>query len=639
MSLSEIKNKLYQRGKDEEPSQLSRTGFDPRFAPMDIAKKSFSKEDAWITEAEQSRLAKRKIWRTGFIIAGSLVLFILLLWGFFKFRQASFSQDRVEVSLSGPQEAMSGKSLTYAIKYKNNNRATLKNAVLKINFPKNFIPENNLGFSPEGSSSVVLNLGDIAGKKEGAVEFKGKIFSPKGALIYLKAEINYTPSSLGGQFVSQSQLSVAVQSSPVKLEMSAPQNLANGDAIDYQINYQNDGEKEIARMKVAMEYPEGFVFSKAEPLNSEGNNFWDIGTLVPGQSGKIVVSGKLSGERNYIRTAKAYIGVMDGEDFVIYDEENTATQIISSPLIIRQAVNGQDNLNVNLGELLRFEIKFRNDGEIGLRDVIITEKLEGEALDYASLKLERGGAFDSNSKIITWKASDFSDLEKFDPGQEGSIKFGIKVKNSLPIEKSSDKNFIISSIAKIDSQDVPTPMEANKIISGNRMDMKINSRVTLETAGYYYDSVIENSGPIPPQVGKETTYAIHWKISNAMNDLSEAKVEAVIPTGATVTEIKNPENAVLHYTFNERTNNLVWEIGNMEAGTGMLNSPREVVFQVKINPSPNQIGSPVNLVDETIFSAKDLFTGEEIRFSGSKKTTSLREDTKLERNYKVQPAN
>jgi hypothetical protein len=639
MSLCEIKNKLYKRENDEKLSELGRTGFDPRFAPMDIAKKSFSKEDAWIAEAEQSRLAKRKIWKTGFIIAGGLVLFILLLWGFFKFRQTAFSQDRVGVSISGSQEVMSGKSLTYEIKYKNNNRATLKGAVLKVGFPKNFIPENNPGFSPEGISSSVLSLGDIAGKKEGVVEFKGKVFSPKGALIYLKAEINYTPSSLNGQFIAQNQLSVSVQSSPVKLEISAPQNLANDDAIDYQINYQNDGEKEIAGMKIKMEYPEGFVFSKADPLNSEGNNFWHIGTLAPGQNGKIVISGKLSGVRNYTRTAKAYIGVIDEGDFVIYDEENISTQIIGSPLIIRQAVNGQDSLNVNLGELLRFEIKFRNDGEIGLRDVIVTEKLEGDALDYASLKLEKGGAFDSNSRIITWKASDFSELEKLDPGQEGSIKFYVKVKNSLPIEKNSDKNFIISSIAKIDSRDVPTPIEANKIISGNRMDAKVNSKVTLETVGYYYDSIIENSGPIPPEVGKETTYAIHWKVSNALNDLSDAKIEAVIPTGATVTEIKNPADAALHYTFNERTNNLVWEIGNIEAGTGLLNSPREVVFQVKIKPSPNQINLPVELLDETIFSAKDLFTGEEIKFSGNKKTTNLKEDTKLEGRYKVIPAN
>jgi len=637
MSLYEIKNKLYKREKNEKPPQLGQTGFDPRFAPIDIARKSFSKEDAWIVEAEQSRLAKRKIWRTGFTIAGGLILFILLLLGFLKFRQTSFSQDRVEVSLSGPQETLSGKSLTYEIKYKNNNRTTLKNAILKISFPKNFIPENNPEFSPEGAGSLTLNLGNIAGKKEGAVEFKGKIFSPKGSLIYLKAEINYTPSSLGGQFISQNQLSVAVQSSPVKLEISAPQNLANDDAIDYQISYQNNGEKEITGMKVKMEYPEGFVFTKAEPLNSEGNDFWRIGTLAPGQNGKIVISGKLSGVRNYIRTAKAYIGIMDGEDFVIYDEENIETRIIGSPLIIRQVVNGRDNLNVNLGELLRFEIRFRNDGEIGLRDVIITEKLEGEALDYASLKLEKG-AFNPDSKIITWKASDYEDLKKFEPGQEGLVKFSVKIKESLPIEKSSDKNFIISSLAKIDSQDVPTFIEENKIISGNRMDMKINSEIVLETTGYYYDSVIENYGPIPPEVGKETTYAIHWKISNALNDLSEAKVKAVIPTGATVTEMKNPQDAVLHYTFNERTNNLVWEIGNIESGAGILNSPREVVFQVKIKPSPEQVSLVVNLVGETVFSAKDLFTGEEIRFFGNKKTTSLKEDAKLEKNYKVQPA-
>lgn len=638
MSLSEIKNKLYQRGREEKLSQLGRTGFDPRFAAMDIAKKSFSKEDTWISETEQSKLAKRKTWKIGFIIAGSLVLFILLLWGFFKFRQTSFSQDRVEVSLSGSQEALSGKILNYKIQYKNNNRATLKNAVLRVNFPKNFIPENNPGFSMEGSNSSVLNLGNIAGRKEGEIDFEGKIFSPKGSLIYLRAEISYMPSSLDGQFTSQGQISVFVQSSPVKLEMSAPQNLANDDAIDYQIDYQNNGEKEIEGMKVKIEYPEGFVFSKADPLNSEGSNFWYIGTLLPRQSGKIVISGKLSGVRNTIRTAKAYIGIMDEEEFVIYDEEDALTQISGSPLIIRQVVNGRDNLNVNLGELLSFEIKFKNDGNIGLRDVIITEKLEGESLDYASLKLEKG-SFDSDTKMITWKASDYVDLKEFEPGQEGVIRFAIKVKNSLLIEKSSDKNFIISSIAKIDSPDIPTPIEINKIISGNRMDMKVNSGIALETAGYYFDSTIENFGPVPPEVGKETTYTIHWKIFNAMNDLGEAKVEAIIPTGVTIMKVKDFEDANLQYTFNERNHTLIWKIGNMESGAGILNSPREMVFQVKIKPSPNQVDLKVNLLDETIFSAKDFFTGEEIKFYGNKKTTSLGEDTQLKGRYKVIPAN
>ena len=638
MSLYDIKNKLYKREKDENLSQLGQTGFDPRFAPMDIAKKSFSKEDAWVTEAEQTRLARRKIWKTGFFIAAGLVLFIGLLVGFFKFRQASFSQDRVTAALSGPQEAMSGKSLTYAIKYKNDNRSALKNAVLKISFPKNFIPENNPGFNSEGASSMVFNMGDIAGRQEGSVDFNGKIFSPKGALVYLKTEISYTPASLGGQFMAQNQLSVSVQSSPVKLEINAPQNLANGDAIDYQINYQNDGEKEMSGMKVKMEYPEGFVFSKADSLNSEGNNFWRIETLASGQSGRIVVSGKLSGERGYVRTAKAYIGMTDGEDFVIYDEESAATEITGSPLAISQLINGRDNLNINLGELLKFEIKFRNDGEIGLRDVIITEKLEGAALDFASLKLDEG-AFDSNSGMITWKASDYEILRRFEPGQESSIKFNIKVKTTLPIEKSSDKNFIISSLAKIDSPDVPTSIEANKIISGNRMDMKINSRVALETTGYFYDSVIENFGPIPPQVGKETTYAIHWKIFNVSNDVSDAKVEATIPTGATVTDIRSPADAKLNYIFNDRTNSLVWEIGNIESGTGVLNSPREVVFQIKIKPAPNQIGSPIDLLGETTLSGKDLFTGEELKVSGIRKTTNLREDVKLEGRYKVVPVN
>lgn len=635
MSLQDVKNKLYKEKKDEETFRLGETRFDPRFAPSDQAKENFSREDVWIVQKEEIRKARIKFLKRTLIFSGGVLLFIFLIAGFLKFRQMAFDQERVRVLVEGPQEVPSGRSLSYEIKYKNENRATLENASLKISFPKNFVPEDNPGFKMEGTTASVLELGNIAGKKEGKITFKGKIFSPKGSLLYLQAGISYTPSNLNSQFTSQNQLSVTVKSSPVILEITAPQNLAKGDAIDYQINYRNEGEKEIEEMRIKMDYPEGFTFSKVSPENLEGENPWSVGKLAPGQSGKIIVSGKLTGERDYIRTAKAYIGVVQEGEFVVYDEENVVTKIVGSPLAISQWVNGRENLNINFGETLRFEIRFRNEGEIGLRDVIVTEKLEGEALDWASLRLENGG-FDSNSKIITWKAGDLSLLKKLEPGQEGKIKFTINVKNSPPIKEKSDKNFVVSSLAKIDSPDVPTPLATNKIIAGNQMDLKVNSRISLDTQGYFYDQWLENSGPLPPQVGKETTYAIHWKIFNASNELSDARVEAIIPTGATVVDFRSKEGEELHYNFNERTNMLVWEIGKVAPGVGFLSSSQEVVFQIKIKPSPSQVGSYVELLKENTFIAQDLFTQEELRFSGKEKSTFLQEDMKLKmEDYKV----
>jgi len=53
--------------------------------------------------------------------------------------------------------------------------------------------------------------------------------------------------------------------------------------------------------------------------------------------------------------------------------------------------------------------------------------------------------------------------------------------------------------------------------------------------------------------------------------------------------------------YNERTNQIVWDAGNINAGTGVLTPPREVIFQVETTPQANQVGAPVDLVNESDF--------------------------------------
>jgi len=124
-----------------------------------------------------------------------------------------------------------------------------------------------------------------------------------------------------------------------------------------------------------MEYPDGFTFSKSKPVVSEGENVWYIGRLSAGQEGKIVVSGKLEGEKDNVKHSKVYVGEMIDGQFVAQNEEKTETIIGSSPLAISQTANGLKKLSVNAGETLQFKIEYKNEGTTGFSDVIITEKL------------------------------------------------------------------------------------------------------------------------------------------------------------------------------------------------------------------------------------------------------------------------
>lgn len=157
--------------------------------------------------------------------------------------------------------------------------------------------------------------------------------------------------------------------------------------------------------------------------------------------------------------------------------------------------------------------------------------------------------------------------------------------------------------------------------------MKLNSKIILETKGFYHDAQIPNAGPIPPRVGQETTYTLHWKAMNVSNDINNVTVTANIPTNTVMTGKIFPADARLNY--NERTNSISWNIGKMDAGEGVLNGAPEVAFQVRIKPSPDQFEQSVGLLGISTLNAKDLFSGENLTITNDAKTINLFEDKTL----------
>jgi len=631
MSLSEIKNKLYSKERDENLSQHGQNEFDIQAA---IKKDPLAVPAGDVWEKRNTGLGgeQKKALRIGAWVVVGIVILTLAVFGMYRYMQSAFSEEGITTKIDGPSNASSGKLLTYEISYTNNNRVALSGAILRITYPESFKPGENSNFKVEGQTSGVFTIGNISGNSSGKVILNGNVYSPKGTLMYIKTDLIYTPSNFNSQFDAKNQLGVNVDTSPIDLEILAPQKISSGDSVDYQISYTNTGKEDFNNIKVRVDYPDTFVFSRANPITSEGSNTWYIGHLAAGQSGKIVASGKLEGNRDEVKNVKAYIGTSDQTKFIGYSEEQASTTIFVSPIEISQLVNGLNNYITKSGEVLMFHIKYKNNGNIDLRNVILNEKIDSPILDYASLVLKKG-AFDPNSHVITWKGVDDPSLKNLAIGQSGEVDFSIKTKDVIPISTTNDKNYVISATAKIDSPDVQTPIDSNKVVSGNNMDIKLDSKLVLDMKGYYNDTTIPNSGPIPPKVGTPTTFTIHWKAVNVSNDVSDARVTATLPTGVTMTGKVSPDDG--KFTYNSRDNSLVWDIGNISAGTGILNAPLEVAFQVQVTPSLNQLDNEVTLVNPVIFSAKDLFTSNNLSVSTGKKSTILIEDAGIGTNYKV----
>jgi hypothetical protein len=634
MSLKETEKKIYQREEDPSSGLKEKRALDSNAAKeVPFAASSFEvqnleqKKEVWIKGQEEKKEKRNKLIKKISIVLGAVVVVAGIVWAALYIRKTAFSDQQVKVSISGPEKVKSGEAVSFDIDYQNLNRASLLGAVMYINYSENFKPAGNLQFESEGPSSSKYNIGDIAGKTNGKVTIQGKFFGASDALVYLEVKLEYKPSTFNSTFATKANSSVFISSSPLVIEANGPQNAASGNAVSYLVTYQNTGQEDFNDLKVKADFPEGFTFSNSEPLAAQGNNVWYVGNLTAGQSGQVKINGTVEGSRDEQKTAKFSIGEIGSDNaFISYGEAQSALKIIGSPIVLNETVNGKkSDVFVNARDNISFKIGYQNTGAIGLRDVVLSVEANSPILDYSRIDVQNGKVeFDEEKKILTWKASEIPDFKTLAPNGQGEISFSIPVKEVIPVSGPKDKNFSFSAIARMDSPDIPTPEGANKVVASNAVNVKLNSKLLVSLQGFFNDPDIAGSGPIPLKVGQETTFTLHLKVANISNDVTDAKVAMTLSPGVKWKNNFLPKEASTN--FNDRTNELDWNIGSLAAGTGTAGDPKELIFQVGVVPSQNQVGDFASLVAQSIFSAKDSFTAQPLETKIGPKESNLTED-------------
>lgn len=277
------------------------------------------------------------------------------------------------------------------------------------------------------------------------------------------------------------------------------------------------------------------------------------------------------------------IGYFGGDGkFVAYGSSEQMTRMVIPPLAITQTINGKSDITVNAGDSLNFVVKYQNNGDIGLRDAIVTMKLDSDVLDYRQLSRE-SGSYDVTNHTLIWKASDIPGLARLNPGDSGSITFTIPVLNPIP-SGVSGKNFSLQTTAKIDSPDIPTPSGENKIIASNTLLTKVNSAVAIDFFLAQNDPVLAGHGPIPPVAGQETLYTLKFRLSNEYNDVNNAKLTISLPSSSRYQKRFVPDTDSV--TWNERT--MSW--CHLATYKALRGKKQELLFQVAVTPDVALIG-------------------------------------------------
>ena len=187
-----------------------------------------------------------------------------------------------------------------------------------------------------------------------------------------------------------------------------------------------------------------------------------------------------------------------------------------------------------------------------------------------------------------------------------------------------DKNFSFILEAEVSGYESKPSGQRELVKSIATKEVRIASRAELESQLLYSSGPFSNSGSLPPEVGKATTYTVVWSLSNYYNDISDVVVRASLPSYIKWIGAVSPSSEnVSHYSS---TNEVVWRIETVDSATGVINPKKEMAFQVSFVPSTSQIGDVAEIAGRASFEAEDDFTGFILRdLSGVLYTNSINE--------------
>src|SRR5207237_128879 len=118
-----------------------------------------------------------------------------------------------------------------------------------------------------------------------------------------------------------------------------------------------------------------------------------------------------------------------------------------------------------------------------------------------------------------------------------------------------------------------------------------------------------------------TTYTVTWTLTNTTNDLKNGVVSTTLPPSVTWRGEFSPTSEKI--SFNPDTKTVSWNVGNIGAGTGFTNSPRQVSFKVALTPSINQVSTVPPLTSDIRASAIDTYTESPLSVTVSGLTTQF----------------
>lgn len=562
-------------------------------------------------------------WLLKFLL-GALVFFLLSVGISFYIvtnNRNVVSASNVKLELQGSQLVRSGEQFNLQVMVFNRNRQDLEQVEVVVTYPTGTRRSDNT------AKELLTDRQQIGALKSGVTisrVFPAVLVGEQNSQKEIKVTVKYHVPGSNAEFKKEDNYLLTISSSPLSLKMNLPDEVNAGSEFSFDIDIVSNAEATLKNLLLTIAYPPGFKFIEASTKAVADNNLWQLGDLVPGEKRHLSIKGYLAGQAEDLKAFRLQIGPAAIDDdrqlAVAYQDAFEMTTIKKSFLSISGLVNNQSAEVVTVADgVVRLRLNWSNNTNEEITDARLELTFTGQSLDPTSVKVT-DAYYQSDNNLIYWDKNTYPLLAKLTPGSSGSTEVEFSYRDQLSGKLLLNPEIVWQ--AKLSAWRRPTGSSPESFSSSIEKKIRFISKVNLSSQVSYQGGVFQPSGPLPPRANQETTYTISYKLTNSVNNLKNVRLMGRLPAGVKWLNQVSPVGANISYDDSDRL--LTWAMDSVPAGTGYLNEPETVYFQLALTPSLSQVGSMANLIEALQFSATDSFTEQNISRSFGALTTDLR---------------
>ncbi|MFZ2832092.1 MAG: hypothetical protein WAZ40_02975 [Minisyncoccia bacterium] len=517
------------------------------------------------------------------------------------------SGENIPINIEQPVAVGGGEPFETKFSVTNSNKVSIEAATLFLEFPAGFYSVPESAELPRLSK----DLGIITPGQSVSETINTMVYGEENTNKEVQVTLEYRMAGSNATLKKTTSYAVKIASSPVNIKLSIPKEVSSGQEVEFTVDIGSNSKNPIGTLLVEASYPLGFTFVSANPSPTYDTKIWRLSGLAPQEKRTIHIRGVVEGQESEEKFTKISVGTESAKDEreigIMYNATNESSLITKPFLAIEVAVNNNKTTEniASLTEGVKVDIFWKSNNPVKVTDGVIEVKLKGAALDKYSLYTSGGGFYRSVDNTIVWEKTESQDLATIDPGEQGMVGFNF---NPIPLGIDAGrliKNPQIIFEVRARARQVTDTPGAETISTFLSRNVKFETDIRLGAKGLFFSGPFQNTGPIPPQADKETTYTIVLTARNSANNISSTVVKTTLPMYVKWLGKISPDGEDI--AFNESTGEVTWNVGRIPAG-----GQRDGAFQVAMTPSVSHINRAPFLTGEINIVAIDDFTKTEV---------------------------